>query len=109
MDAERWTPSSWRSKPVAQAVDYPDVEDLASIRSRLTTLPPLVTPGEVERLRSQLVSVQSGQAFLLHAGDCAESFDACTHVRKQTFILSDTLTRDRKTYLIRLGSFSRFH
>ena len=24
--------------------------------------------------------MQRGEAFLLHAGDCAESFDACTHV-----------------------------
>ncbi|KAG8834642.1 hypothetical protein FRC17_007944 [Serendipita sp. 399] len=79
MDAERWAPSSWRTKPVAQSVEYPNEEHLASIRSRLATLPPLVTSGEIERLRSQLASVQLGQAFLLHAGDCAESFAACTH------------------------------
>ena len=26
--------------------------------------------------------MQRNEAFLLHAGDCAESFDACTHVRR---------------------------
>lgn len=42
---------------------------------------------QIERLRHQLSQVQKGEAFLLHAGDCAESFDACTQVR-QTFALS---------------------
>ena len=36
---------------------------------------------KIERLRYQLAAVQRNEAFLLHAGDCAESFDACTHVR----------------------------
>lgn len=36
---------------------------------------------QIERLRHQLAQVQRNEAFLLHAGDCAESFDACTHVR----------------------------
>ncbi|CAE6523839.1 unnamed protein product [Rhizoctonia solani] len=35
-------------------------------------------PPRVERLRHQLSLVQHNQAFLLHAGDCAESFEACT-------------------------------
>ena len=65
---------------------------------KIKQLPPLVTPSEVssliiqrisqslivlqiERLRHQLSAVQQNKAFLLHAGDCAESFDACTHVR----------------------------
>ncbi|KAJ7440553.1 hypothetical protein B0H11DRAFT_538931 [Mycena galericulata] len=32
-------------------------------------------------LRNQLARVQRNEASLLHAGDCAESFDACTHPR----------------------------
>lgn len=35
---------------------------------------------QIERLRHQLSLVQRNEAFLLHAGDCAESFDACTNV-----------------------------
>lgn len=46
--------------------------------SKINNLPPLVTPAEIERLRFQLAAVQQNEAFLLHAGDCAESFDACT-------------------------------
>ncbi|KAF4605532.1 hypothetical protein EYR40_004318 [Pleurotus pulmonarius] len=74
-----WSPSSWTSKPVAQGVEYPDEQKLQKVLSKINTLPPLVTPSEIERLRHQLGRVQNNEAFLLHAGDCAESFDACTH------------------------------
>ncbi|KAF9521790.1 DAHP synthetase [Crepidotus variabilis] len=74
-----WSPSSWKGKPVAQDVEYPDQGELSKVLSKLSTLPPLVTPSEIERLRQQISLVQRNEAFLLHAGDCAESFDACTH------------------------------
>ncbi|KAJ7078798.1 DAHP synthetase [Mycena epipterygia] len=76
---ESWSPSSWKSKSIAQDVEYPDPKHLSKVLSKLETLPPLVTPSEIERLRYQLGLVQRNEAFLLHAGDCAESFDACTH------------------------------
>jgi len=40
------------------------------------TLPPLVFAGEARALTQQLGAVAAGEAFLLQAGDCAESFDA---------------------------------
>jgi 3-deoxy-7-phosphoheptulonate synthase len=39
-------------------------------------MPPLVFAGEARSLTSDLGKVANGQAFLLQAGDCAESFDA---------------------------------
>ncbi|VDC05080.1 unnamed protein product [Peniophora sp. CBMAI 1063] len=79
MSDSQWTPTSWQSKPVAQPVVYPDEAKLNNVISKISHLPPLVTPSEIERLRHQLAQVQRNEAFLLHAGDCAESFDACTH------------------------------
>ena len=38
-------------------------------------LPPLVFAGEARRLQAALGEVAAGRAFLLQAGDCAESFD----------------------------------
>ncbi|KIY63421.1 DAHP synthetase [Cylindrobasidium torrendii FP15055 ss-10] len=78
MAQNEWSPSSWKSKPVSQGVEYPDAELLAKSLKKLSSLPPIVTPSEIDRLRYQLSQVQRGEAFLLHAGDCAESFDACT-------------------------------
>src|SRR6478609_9116317 len=42
----------------------------------MSSMPPLVFAGEARALTKQLGSVANGEAFLLQAGDCAESFDA---------------------------------
>jgi len=42
----------------------------------LAGYPPLVFAGEARALRDDLARVAAGEAFLLQAGDCAESFDS---------------------------------
>ena len=72
---DRWTPSSWRSKPAKHMpADYPDPAALERVETTLRGLPPLVFAGEARRLKSLLGDVAVGKAFLLHGGDCAESF-----------------------------------
>jgi 3-deoxy-7-phosphoheptulonate synthase len=71
---ERWTPDSWRKKPVAQMPAYPDAAALAETEKQLATFPPLVFAGEARSLKKQLARVAAGDAFLLQGGDCAESF-----------------------------------
>ena len=70
-----WSPSSWRSRPAAQQPDWPDEGALDDVLKRLGGYPPLVFAGEVRQLTSSLAEVADGKAFLLQAGDCAESFD----------------------------------
>src|SRR5512142_2854060 len=72
--SERWTPESWRSKPVLQVPDYPDAKALADVEAQLATFPPLVFAGEARNLKKALARVAAGEAFLLQGGDCAESF-----------------------------------
>ena len=72
--AERWTPDSWRKKPIQQVPDYPDRQALADVEKQLATFPPLVFAGEARSLKKQLARVAKGEAFLLQGGDCAESF-----------------------------------
>src|ERR1700731_4259368 len=69
-----WTPRSWRDFPVTQSPTWPDLEHLARVEQRLANKPPLVFAGEARRLQEHLALVASGKAFLLQAGDCAESF-----------------------------------
>jgi 3-deoxy-7-phosphoheptulonate synthase len=71
-----WTPQSWRDKPARQQPDWPDPEGLSMTLKTLSSLPPLVFAGEARELQSALAEVAAGQAFLLQAGDCAESFDS---------------------------------
>src|SRR5450631_2282714 len=72
--SERWTPESWRSKPVLQIPDFPDAKALADVEAQLATFPPLVFAGEARNLKKALARVSAGEAFLLQGGDCAESF-----------------------------------
>jgi 3-deoxy-7-phosphoheptulonate synthase len=72
--AERWTPDSWRAKPIQQVPEYPNMEALASVERQLASFPPLVFAGEARRLKRDLAKVANGEAFLLQGGDCAESF-----------------------------------
>src|SRR5665811_175869 len=72
--AERWTPDSWRKKPIQQVADYPDRRPLADTEKQLATFPPLVFAGEARSLKKALARVANGHAFLLQGGDCAESF-----------------------------------
>jgi 3-deoxy-7-phosphoheptulonate synthase len=69
-----WTPQSWRDRPAAQQPRWPDQQALAHAVAQLSALPPLVFAGEARRLRASLAEVAEGRAFLLQAGDCAESF-----------------------------------
>jgi 3-deoxy-7-phosphoheptulonate synthase len=71
---ERWTPDSWRNKPVVQVPDYPDPKALEQVERQLASFPPLVFAGEARALKRALGTVASGNAFLLQGGDCAESF-----------------------------------
>ena len=72
--SERWTPDSWRAKPVLQVPEYPDAKALAEVEAQLATFPPLVFAGEARNLKKALARVAAGEAFLLQGGDCAESF-----------------------------------
>ncbi len=72
--SERWTPDSWRKKPIVQVPDYPDKQALADTERQLASFPPLVFAGEARNLTKALGRVAAGEAFLLQGGDCAESF-----------------------------------
>src|SRR5436190_5244446 len=69
-----WTPSSWRARAAAQQPEWPDEPAASAARTELRSLPPLVFAGEARALMESLGQVAAGGAFLLQAGDCAESF-----------------------------------
>jgi 3-deoxy-7-phosphoheptulonate synthase len=69
-----WSPQRWRELSAAQQPEWPDEDELERVLKELAGLPPLVFAGEARRLVSSLGQVAEGRAFLLQAGDCAESF-----------------------------------
>ena len=47
-----WSPSSWRQRPASQQPTYPDPGGLDRSIGELSSLPPLVTSWEIERLKA---------------------------------------------------------
>jgi 3-deoxy-7-phosphoheptulonate synthase len=72
---ETWSPTSWQSRPAPQQPDWPDQVAVEEALERIRRLPPLVFAGEARALTTALANVADGNAFLLQAGDCAESFE----------------------------------
>src|SRR4029079_2601817 len=72
--SERWTPDSWRAKPIQQVPTYPDAAALKGVERQLAGFPPLVFAGEARNLKRHLAKVAAGEAFLLQGGDCAGNF-----------------------------------
>ncbi len=70
-----WDRTSWKNKPVKHQPDWPDGAALDEVQKKLTELPPLIFAGEARELTARLGQVAEGNAIVLQAGDCAESFD----------------------------------
>ncbi len=69
-----WSLDSWRSLPIKHQPKYGNDDHLKKVEQKLNSLPPLVFAGEARNLKERLAKVCEGEAFLLQAGDCAESF-----------------------------------
>ncbi|MDP9019903.1 MAG: 3-deoxy-7-phosphoheptulonate synthase class II [Actinomycetota bacterium] len=70
-----WSPPTWRELSAAQQPEWPDAAALDRALKELSTYPPLVFAGEARALTGSLAEVAAGRAFLVQAGDCAESFE----------------------------------
>ncbi|MGH7425798.1 MAG: 3-deoxy-7-phosphoheptulonate synthase class II, partial [Candidatus Methylomirabilales bacterium] len=73
-----WSPGSWRGLPAAQQPEWDDESELEASLEELRQLPPLVFAGEARALKTALARAGRGEAFVLQAGDCAESFEHFT-------------------------------
>ena len=73
--AKTWSPTSWQGFPAAQQPEWPDSGNLDRALKQIGSYPPLVFAGEARSLMTSLGHVAAGNAFLLQAGDCAESFE----------------------------------
>ena len=73
--ARTWSPDSWHTFPAEQQPAWPDDAALLDALKQVSAYPPLVFAGEARNLQVALGHVAAGNAFLLQAGDCAESFD----------------------------------
>lgn len=76
---KNWQLNSWRNFPIKQQPIYQDQSQLQKIEEQLANFPPLVSFDEITKLQNELAQVCNENAFLLQAGDCAESFTEFSH------------------------------
>ncbi|MGH8321351.1 MAG: 3-deoxy-7-phosphoheptulonate synthase class II [Gammaproteobacteria bacterium] len=105
---QKWQPESWQSRAAGQQPLYADSAAVARVLAEIHQLPPLVTSGEVDKLRRQLAEAGRGERFVLQGGDCAESFDDCTaepiaNKLKILLQMSLVLVHGLKKRVIRVG------
>lgn len=105
---QTWSPTSWLRYSYQQAPTYPDPVHLAAVVEQLTQLPPLVTSGEIKRLKHAIARAGRGEAFILQGGDCAESFADCrsdiiTNKFKILLQMSLVLMHGMRKPIIRIG------
>lgn len=103
-----WSIDSWTRKTYEQAPDYPCYDALQQAVQTLQQLPPLVSSGEINSLKTQLAKAGRGEAFILQGGDCAESFADCrsetiSNKLKILLQMSLILTYGMRKPIIRIG------
>src|SRR5271155_5518272 len=74
MTPATWTPDSWRRPGfvLEQQPEWPR-DALNDVLKELDTRLPLIYAGEARKLKNQLARASKGEAFVLQAGDCAET------------------------------------
>ena len=99
MSTDTWTPSSWRGRPAKQQPSWPDDAALDAALKTIAGYPPLVFAGEARALQGSLAQVAAGNAFLLQAGDCAESFEefSANNIREKLRVILQMAIVDRKS------------
>ena len=71
--SKKWTPTSWQNLPIKQSPKWP-ADILGETVYKLQSFPPLVPIHEIDNLKTQFKRVSNNKAFILIAGDCAETF-----------------------------------
>jgi 3-deoxy-7-phosphoheptulonate synthase len=99
-----WSPSSWRDREALHQPEWPDEARLEAVRRRLRALPPLVFAGEARQVQAALGQVSAGRAFLLQAGDCAESFHDFERLTDTGAAYSAVSTRERLKILLQMAA-----
>ena len=103
-----WRPDSWQARKALHQPEYSDTSRYGRILRQLTDLPPVVFPGEIERLRVKIAEAALGKQFILHGGDCVERFIDCnassiTNKLKILLQMSIILSHAARRPVIRIG------
>lgn len=107
-----WKPRSWRDRPVSQQPDYDDPVRLDGVLAEIRSGAPLVSAEECAALRQACASAAAGKAFIIQAGECAESLAsdpvAESDMANELFAALDDAVRGETVRIARIaGQFAK--
>ena len=95
---------AWRNREALHQPEWPDSARLEEVKRKLHALPPLVFAGEARQVRGALAEVAAGRAFLLQAGDCAESFHDYERLTATGAAYAAVAIRERLQILLQMAA-----
>lgn len=105
---DQWSRNSWRKFTALQQPVWPDIHEYDRLLNKLKELPSLVFSGETRNLKEQLIKVSEGSAFILQAGNCAESFSECNgheihNYMRIMWAMTDIIEKKSGKQVIKIG------
>src|ERR1043166_1738277 len=95
---------AWKDREALHQPNWPDPARREGVKRKLHALPPLVFAGEARQVRAALGEVAAGRAFLLQAGDCAESFHDYRKLTDTGAAYSAVAIRERLKILLQMAA-----
>jgi 3-deoxy-7-phosphoheptulonate synthase len=95
---------AWKDRQALHQPEWPDRARLEEVKRKLHALPPLVFAGEARQVRAALAEVSAGRAFLLQAGDCAESFHDYERLTETGAAYAAVAIRQRLQILLQMAA-----
>jgi 3-deoxy-7-phosphoheptulonate synthase len=95
---------AWRDREALHQPQWPDPARLEDVSRKLHAYPPLVFAGEARQVRAALAEVAAGRAFLLQAGDCAESFHDYERLTETGAAYAAVAIRERLQILLQIAA-----
>jgi 3-deoxy-7-phosphoheptulonate synthase len=95
---------AWKDREALHQPEWPDAARADEVKRKLHALPPLVFAGEARQVRGALAEVAAGRAFLLQAGDCAESFHDYERLTDTGAAYAAVAIRERLQILLQMAA-----
>ena len=95
---------AWKDREALHQPDWPDRARLEEVKRKLHAYPPLVFAGEARQVRTALAGAAAGRAFLLQAGDCAESFHDYERLTDTGAAYAAVAIRERLQILLQMAA-----
>jgi 3-deoxy-7-phosphoheptulonate synthase len=103
-----WTPDSWKNYQAKQQPDYQNINEFNRVIAQIQKAEVITTATKTANLLQLLRQVANGEALIIQAGDCAESFSEFSEIRVTAFTklltkMQQLITKALDKNVIKLG------